>query len=50
MPRVIAYTYEADVHCPACARTRFGYRGAVRTNMLRLGRCDEHGVMIIQRH
>jgi len=20
----IAYTYEADVHCPACARARFG--------------------------
>jgi hypothetical protein len=20
----IAYTYEADVHCPSCAETRFG--------------------------
>jgi hypothetical protein len=22
MPRVIAYTYEADVHCPACTQAR----------------------------
>jgi hypothetical protein len=22
--RIIAYTYEADVHCPACAASRFG--------------------------
>lgn len=21
--RIIAYTYEADVHCPACSRSRF---------------------------
>lgn len=21
--RIIAYTYEADVHCPACTRVRF---------------------------
>jgi len=24
MPRVIAYTYEADVHCIDCTRQRFG--------------------------
>ena len=24
MPHVIAYTYEADHHCPDCARVRFG--------------------------
>jgi len=23
MPKIIAYTYEADVHCPACTRARF---------------------------
>lgn len=23
MSRIVAYTYEADVHCPACARKRF---------------------------
>ncbi len=22
--RIIAYTYEADVHCPACTNARFG--------------------------
>lgn len=24
MTRIVAYTYEADVHCPACANNRFG--------------------------
>jgi hypothetical protein len=31
-PRIIAYTYEADMHCPTCARERFGLSGGVRTN------------------
>lgn len=25
--RVIAYTYESDVHCPACAKERFKTQG-----------------------
>lgn len=24
MIRIIAYAYEADIHCPSCARARFG--------------------------
>lgn len=34
--RIIAYTYEADVHCPACANQRFGL-------YIRFPR-DEHGI------
>jgi len=26
--RIIAYTYEADVHCPDCASERFAHTGA----------------------
>lgn len=39
-----AYTFEADVHCPVCTRKRFGWRGAVRKNMLAKGLADECGV------
>jgi len=40
--RIIAYTYEADVHCPECARERFGTADASFTN--NKGWIDEHGI------
>ena len=35
--KIIAYTYEAAMHCPACARVQFG---AFQ------GESDEHGVWL----
>jgi len=35
--RIIAYTYEADVHCPACTKYRFG-------RLAWMGAPDECGV------
>ena len=40
--RIIAYTYDADVHCPACTAARFGTTDASFTN--NKGRVDEHGI------
>ncbi|MDR0779312.1 MAG: hypothetical protein LBF16_01260 [Pseudomonadales bacterium] len=43
MPHVIAYTYEADVHCPDCTSDRFGPNSAY--DRLHLpGDFDEHAV------
>ncbi|KAF1049312.1 MAG: hypothetical protein GAK38_00768 [Xylophilus sp.] len=42
MSRIVAYTYEAAAHCPACARRRFA--------SLATGRADEgldgHGIPV----
>ena len=35
--RIVAYTFEADVHCPACTARRFG-------GIKWMGDDDEHGV------
>ncbi len=32
MFRIIAYTYEADLHCPACAQARFGFEPEAQTD------------------
>lgn len=45
--RIIAYTYEAAFHCPACTRRRFGFVGEVRNRAFENGRCDEQGVALI---
>lgn len=47
MTRIISYTYEADVHCPECARERF--RGGTtlrhqRGGLYDTGPSDENGV------
>ena len=42
MPRIIAYTYAADVHCPACADAAYAAGWLVRSG--RHGECDEHGL------
>lgn len=42
--RVIAYTYEADVHCPACARAYFQ-----PGKFVYVGKVDEHGIDSEQR-
>ena len=43
--RIIAYTYDADVHCVACTTRRFGaFKGIVKTLMQERGQCDEHGI------
>lgn len=45
--RIIAYTYEAGVHCPACAQARhfayhYGLTDAEADTLIRLGRrCHE---------
>lgn len=50
MPQIIAYTYEAGMHCIRCTRKRFGWQGVVAANMqrarLRDGRprADENGI------
>ena len=36
--RVIAYTYEADVHCPTCAANRFAHSSVSGLEL------DEHGI------
>lgn len=42
MPRIIAYTYAADVHCPACADAAYAAGWLVRSG--RQGEYDEHGL------
>ena len=42
MPRIIAYTYDADVHCPACADAAYAAGRLVRSG--RQGEYDEHGL------
>ena len=42
MPRIIAYTYAADVHCPACADAAYAAGWLVRSG--RHGEYDEHGL------
>ena len=42
MPRIIAYTYCADVHCPACADAAYAAGRLVRSG--RQGEYDEHGL------
>jgi glutaredoxin 2 len=32
VPRVIAYTYEADVHCPACTQARH-FKGGFKIDL-----------------
>lgn len=43
MTRVIAYTYEADVHCPDCANHRAAVGLLTRRPPLQIG-TDEHGL------
>lgn len=42
MPRIIAYTYDADVHCPGCADAAYAAGWLVRSG--RQGEYDEHGL------
>ena len=42
MPRIIAYTYCADVHCPDCADAAYAAGWLVRSG--RHGEYDEHGL------
>ena len=42
MSRIIAYTYCADVHCPACADAAYAAGRLVRSG--RQGEYDEHGL------
>ena len=42
MPRIIGYTYAADVHCPACADAAYAAGRLVRSG--RQGEYDEHGL------
>ena len=42
MPRIIAYTYCADVHCPGCADAAYAAGWLVRSG--RQGEYDEHGL------
>ena len=42
MPRIIAYTYDADVHCPTCADAAYAAGRLVRSG--RHGEYDEHGL------
>lgn len=49
MMRITAYTYEADVHCPECARERFRVGMTVackhaEDDLLDLDAGDENGV------
>ncbi len=41
MTRIIAYTYDADIHCPACAYRLFG---PGRESVPAPGLTDEHGI------
>lgn len=43
MTRIIAYTYEADVHCPECAEHAAAVGLLKRQPPLQLG-TDEHGI------
>ncbi len=43
MPRIIAYTYDADVHCPDCAARDAAVGILGRKPPLRLD-VDEHGL------
>ena len=42
MPRIIAYTYCADVHCPCCADAAYAAGWLVRSG--RQGEYDAHGL------
>lgn len=42
MPRIVAYTYDADVHCPDCTRARFSHFPVEGPRLDRLR--DEHGI------
>jgi hypothetical protein len=47
--RIIAYTYEAAMHCPTCTRKRFGWGAfvaAVGERVKRDGKADEHGIAL----
>jgi hypothetical protein len=39
--KTIAYTYEADFHCPACTKKRFG---SASTGVVYLEPTDQHGI------
>ena len=41
--KVVAYTYEADVHCPACTAADAA-RGILRRNQSTPPERDEHGI------
>ena len=43
--RIVAYTYESDVHCPACTRKRFQSKGPwwIKAQQ-HCGHLDEHGL------
>lgn len=45
--RVVAYTYEADVHCPACTYQRFGRHILPQYQQDECPElCDEHGIVL----
>ena len=37
MPRIIAYTYDADVHCPDCADAAYAAGWLVRSTAPKIG-------------
>lgn len=43
MPRIIAYTFEADVHCPDCTEHKAAIGALRREPPLQMG-TDEHGI------
>ena len=45
--KIIGYTYEADVHCPACTYKRFGRHILPQWQQdERPDLCDSHGIVI----
>jgi hypothetical protein len=42
--RIIAYTYDADVHCPDCAKYDVGMRRLVLPHPVPVSSLDEHGL------
>lgn len=44
MPRIIAYTYDADVHCPACTRFDSGSKRLTLPIQVPMSALDEHGL------
>jgi hypothetical protein len=43
--RIIAYTYDADIHCPGCAVNRFYTKEAKQAPA---DDVDEHGLLLFQ--
>lgn len=45
MSKIVAYTYDSAVHCPGCARERFGRTG--NSGNPTETEVDEHGVRML---